>query len=210
VNASWANTRSRGLRRVVAIVAGIVVACAVAGCTADPGPSDPTATGPAPTTAAPTPGTPTSGSGTPTQSAAVSPGDDTTTATDNPVDPVDPATDPNADPGEMEMPNVQPAPAGDEFCQVYIDYVNAGGPYSIQESGDQLPPFTQADLDALVTLQSLAPAEVRAQLDLMVQYGREMFQGDFTHGIEYDNLVSGPGGITLWAIPYCNMDDMFA
>lgn len=109
----------------------------------------------------------------------------------------------------MELPDVQPDPVSD-FCSVYTDYLDAGGPYSLQEAGDQLPPFTQSDLDAYAQLQTVAPADVKDMITTMLAYGQEMNKGDFSHGIDYENLLNGPGGLALYAISYCQIDSTTA
>jgi len=115
----------------------------------------------------------------------------------------DPADYPPED--GMALPDVDPEPES-TFCQEYITYANAGGPYTLQEAGDQLPSFTQTDLDEYARLQSAAPADIKPTLDTMLRYGQEMNKGDFSHGVDYENLLNGPNGLVLYAISYCQLD----
>jgi uncharacterized protein CbrC (UPF0167 family) len=106
----------------------------------------------------------------------------------------------------MTLPTVEPN-VSSTFCQAYTEYLNAGGPYTLQEAGSDLPPFTKADLDAYAKLQATAPADIKSQVDKMAAYGAQMNKGDFTNGIEYENLLSGPGGLILYALVYCQLDN---
>ncbi|MCL2481873.1 MAG: hypothetical protein FWF43_00350 [Propionibacteriaceae bacterium] len=116
----------------------------------------------------------------------------------------DNTTDQDPD-GDLVIPDVQPNVDSD-FCHTYMAYLDTGGPYSLQEAGDQLPPFTQSDLDSYTQLAATAPDDIKAQVATMLTYGQEMSKGDFTHGIDYENLLDGPGGLTLYAIAYCQID----
>lgn len=109
----------------------------------------------------------------------------------------------------MHIPSVAPNPVSD-FCSVYSAYLDAGGPYSLQEAGDQLPAFTQADIDAFTKLAASAPADIKDQVATMLVYGQQMQAGDFTHGIDYENLLDGPDGLALYVIPYCQIDTAIA
>lgn len=193
-------------RAVLAATLAVILAGLMGGCTGDNN-SDPT---PMPTMSLP------SGSGTPSASSTTGvptgisdpTGEESEPGGDTPV--VDPA-DPQGggdwpDDGGMTLPDVAPAPAGDTFCSAYMKYLNAGGPYTIMDSGDNLPVFTQADMDAYLALQASAPADIKAQIDTVVGYAKQLLVGDFTNAIEYENLMTGPKGLVLYAIVYCQVD----
>ena len=128
---------------------------------------------------------------------------DVATGDINPDD-FDPADYPAG--GEMDLPSVDPAEDGDAFCAAFESVWNQDGFYSLQESGDQLPPFTQDHIDAYAELQAVAPAAIKPVVDQLLAYGREMNRGVFDNGIEYEDLLDGPDGFLWWAVAYCDID----
>ena len=124
---------------------------------------------------------------------------------------VEPAPPDNFNPSDypsedgIPLPTVEPQPTI-SFCQVYTEYRALNGPYSIAEAGEKLPAFTDTDRDQYAKLQASAPDEIKSLVDRLVSYGQEMHSGNFNHAVDYENLLSGPGGLIPFVVALCGQD----